>query len=71
MADFTSSFWSVFIAVITIGSFIGIIALTYLNSRAKNQARDGDPETMGHVWDEDLAEYNNPMPAWWLMTMAR
>src|SRR5262245_18189008 len=22
-------------------------------------------ETMGHVWDEDLAEYNNPLPNWW------
>ncbi len=21
---------------------------------------------MGHVWDEDLAEYNNPLPMWWL-----
>jgi len=23
-------------------------------------------ETMGHVWDEDLEEYNNPLPKWWL-----
>ena len=21
---------------------------------------------MGHVWDEDLEEYNNPLPKWWL-----
>src|SRR5690606_31016738 len=21
--------------------------------------------TTGHVWDEDLAEYNNPLPSWW------
>lgn len=21
----------------------------------------------GHVWDEDLCEYNNPLPRWWLM----
>jgi cytochrome c oxidase cbb3-type subunit 3 len=20
---------------------------------------------MGHVWDETLEEYNNPMPKWW------
>jgi len=22
-------------------------------------------ETMGHVWDENLAEFNNPLPNWW------
>jgi cytochrome c oxidase cbb3-type subunit 3 len=22
-------------------------------------------ETTGHKWDEDLAEYNNPLPRWW------
>ncbi len=21
---------------------------------------------MGHVWDEDLEEYNNPLPRWWM-----
>lgn len=24
--------------------------------------------TTGHVWDEDLQEYNNPLPGWWLWT---
>jgi len=24
------------------------------------------PESMGHVWDEDLQELNNPLPRWWL-----
>src|SRR5437879_5210755 len=24
------------------------------------------PGTTGHVWDEDLAEYNNPLPRWWM-----
>ncbi|MDZ7809739.1 MAG: cbb3-type cytochrome c oxidase N-terminal domain-containing protein [Arhodomonas sp.] len=23
-------------------------------------------ETTGHVWDDDLTEYNQPMPRWWL-----
>lgn len=23
-------------------------------------------QTTGHVWDGDLQEYNNPLPAWWL-----
>jgi cytochrome c oxidase cbb3-type subunit 3 len=35
----------------------------------KNAPRNGDPiETTGHVWDEDLKEYNNPLPRWWLWT---
>ncbi len=25
-------------------------------------------KTTGHVWDEDLEEYNNPLPRWWLWT---
>lgn len=23
-------------------------------------------ETTGHVWDDDLMEFNNPLPTWWL-----
>jgi len=23
------------------------------------------PNTTGHVWDENLQEFNNPLPAWW------
>ena len=23
-------------------------------------------QTTGHVWDGDLQEYNNPLPAWWI-----
>jgi len=25
-------------------------------------------ETTGHVWDDNLREYNNPLPRWWLWT---
>lgn len=23
-------------------------------------------ETTGHIWDDDLQEFNNPLPAWWV-----
>ena len=23
-------------------------------------------QTTGHVWDDDLQEYNNPLPRWWI-----
>lgn len=25
-------------------------------------------ETTGHVWDDDLQEFNNPLPRWWVWT---
>ena len=33
-----------------------------------NTPKDGQVETTGHVWDEDLEEFNNPLPRWWLWT---
>lgn len=65
MADFTSSFWSWFITVVVI---VGILAMFVLN-RWMSEPRRKDSErvkTMGHVWDENLEEYNNPLPRWWL-----
>ena len=32
----------------------------------KTNPNDNEPETTGHVWDEDLQEYNNPLPRWWV-----
>lgn len=29
-------------------------------------SRKGKVETTGHVWDDDLAEYDNPLPKWWV-----
>jgi cytochrome c oxidase cbb3-type subunit III len=29
-------------------------------------AKAKSSDTTGHVWDEDLAEYNNPLPRWWM-----
>ena len=37
-------------------------------SDAKHAAAEQDAgvQTTGHVWDDDLTEYNNPLPRWWL-----
>ncbi|MFA5081253.1 MAG: cytochrome-c oxidase, cbb3-type subunit III [Hydrogenophilaceae bacterium] len=32
---------------------------------AENVQNQG-PQTTGHVWDDNLQEYNNPLPAWWI-----
>jgi cytochrome c oxidase cbb3-type subunit 3 len=26
----------------------------------------GESDTTGHTWDEDLVEYNHPLPRWWI-----
>jgi cytochrome c oxidase cbb3-type subunit 3 len=64
MADFTSDFWSAYVAIITLASVIG--CGVFLFAQTKHRAPGAKVETTGHVWDEDLAEYNNPMPRWWL-----
>jgi cytochrome c oxidase cbb3-type subunit 3 len=61
MSDFDSNFWNVYIVVITVTSIVACGIFLWLQSTAK--LRPG--ETTGHVWDEDLQEYNNPLPNWW------
>ena len=70
MSDFISSFWSGYVALLTLLS-IGACALLLVvmsRARAKQAAPQGadGPGTTGHVWDGDLREYNNPLPKWWL-----
>lgn len=33
---------------------------------SKEKLQPQTPQTTGHIWDDDLQEYNNPLPAWWL-----
>lgn len=61
MSDFDSNFWNVYIVVITVTSILACGVFLWMQSTAR--LRPG--ETTGHVWDEDLQEYNNPLPNWW------
>src|SRR6185503_13504105 len=63
MSQFTSGFWDVYIAIITVLSIAACALL--LRSQSKARAPGAKTETTGHVWDEDLGEYNNPLPRWW------
>jgi cytochrome c oxidase cbb3-type subunit 3 len=66
MSDFTSGFWSVYVAFITLAGIAGCAWLLMVNARARKAAKDaGGTATTGHMWDGDLTEYNNPLPAWW------
>lgn len=65
MHDFVSEFWSWYIIIPTILGIIGCFVLLVKLSGGKIDP-DKSAETMGHVWDEDLEELNNPLPLWWL-----
>jgi len=66
MSDFTSSFWSWFIAVPTLAGIIVMLVFVYKYSGGKRYAEGEQAEAVGHVWDGDLQELNNPLPRWWL-----
>ena len=60
-----SSFWSGYIAFISIANILACYWLIKWASKpSKGEAAQGD--VTGHKWDGDLEEYNNPLPRWWL-----
>jgi len=67
MSDFTGGFWGIYVAVLTIVSIAACAIMLYAMGRMRVAKRPGgDSDTTGHVWDEDLREYNNPLPRWWM-----
>lgn len=64
MSDFVSNFWHWYVAVISLVSILGCAVLLYWQSKTR-PAKGQKAELHGHVWDEDLTEYNNPLPRWW------
>lgn len=63
MSDFVSGFWNIYVAGLTAVSILACAWLLYANT----VKRTGGPvELHGHVWDENLQEYNHPLPRWWM-----
>ena len=62
MSEFASGFWDLYIALVTLVSIVA--CAVFLKSQSVRKVR-AEGETTGHTWDEDLAEYNNPLPKWW------
>jgi cytochrome c oxidase cbb3-type subunit 3 len=62
MNEFVSDFWSPWIAGVSLLSIVGCAVFLWATSIKRTDAK---VEVTGHVWDETLAEYNNPLPGWW------
>lgn len=67
MSDFVSSFWSYYVAIITIISVLACGVFLWMQSRVRRPAAGEAVELKNHIWDEDLQEYNNPLPRWWMI----
>jgi cytochrome c oxidase cbb3-type subunit 3 len=56
-----TSFWSMWIIVLTCITMVGIIWILFANRKREQQSTD---KTTGHVYD-GIEELDNPLPAWW------
>ncbi|MGC3871765.1 cytochrome-c oxidase, cbb3-type subunit III [Halomonas sp. GXIMD04776] len=65
--DSLSSFWSIWIIVITLGTIVFCWWILFANRKTdKAPTVDGEVETTGHSAD-GIDEYDNPLPRWWFM----
>ena len=56
--------WSWYITALTALNLIGVAWLLWWTARRR--PGDPKPEETSHYWDEDITEYNKPMPRWWI-----
>ena len=61
-----SSTWSGYIIILTLINIAAVWWLLRYYSKRKKLDQNAD-DTTGHVWDDDLKEYNNPLPLWWIV----
>lgn len=63
MSDFVSDTWHYYVAGLVVLSLAFCVWILVSNMTRR---KPGPAELHGHVWDEDLQEYNNPLPRWWM-----
>jgi len=56
-----TSFWSMWIIVLTSVTIVGITWILFANRKREQQSAD---KTTGHEYD-GIQEHDNPLPAWW------
>jgi len=62
---FVNSFWHWFVMIPPLLGIFGMFLLIRWMSGDRPKPNE-QVKTMGHVWDETLEEFNNPLPMWWL-----
>lgn len=65
MSDFISGYWHWYISIISLVGILGCGLLLWMQHTAR-PPKGQKVELHGHVWDDDLTEYNNPLPRWWM-----
>ncbi|HEY6829906.1 MAG TPA: cytochrome-c oxidase, cbb3-type subunit III [Gemmatimonadaceae bacterium] len=67
MSDFSDG-WAFYVAIVTLLSIgaCGVLLHALGRMRVERPKPGTQVDTTGHVWDGDLAEYNNPLPRWWM-----
>jgi cytochrome c oxidase cbb3-type subunit 3 len=67
MSDFNSGFWDYYVAIISVVSIVGCAVFLKMQSKVRAKLDEqGRPQTTDHVWDENLREFQQPMPRWWV-----
>jgi cbb3-type cytochrome c oxidase subunit III len=59
-----NSGWSWYVIALVALNIAGCAWLLWWT--AKRRPGDPKPEDTSHVWDEDITEYNKPLPKWWI-----
>lgn len=59
-----STSWSWYVIALAALNILGVAWLLWWTS--KRRPGDPKPEETSHYWDEDITEYNKPMPRWWI-----
>lgn len=65
MSDFVNEFWNWYVILIVLLSIIACGVFLWAQS-VHHPGTAQTTDTTGHVWDETLEEYNNPLPRWWM-----
>ena len=63
MSDFVNEFWNWYVILIVLISIVACAVFLWTQSLARPGTTQ-TTDTTGHVWDETLEEYNNPLPRW-------
>ena len=58
MSDFFSEGWSWYVAIVSVLSVLACAVVLWVAGKSRVSAQARSDNTTGHVWDEDLREYN-------------